>query len=163
MPLNKETKPNHLYKRVSMLEWVMKILEFTHIFYYLWSSPRINHKSLMHIVAVPSMIPKISGLEKRCVNRDVRQQNVLHTSLENCYKHTNYPSKGINSTSLLETKLLLQDKIYSNVPLQSIMKWSEVKLARVSKATTQRCRGGRYSFPWIAPLYPWYVPYIAEC
>ena len=23
-----------------------------------------------------------------------------------------------------------------------------------SKATTPRCRGGRYSFPWIAPLYP---------
>ena len=20
-----------------------------------------------------------------------------------------------------------------------------------------------YTFPWIAPLYPWYVPYIAEC
>ena len=32
-----------------------------------------------------------------------------------------------------------------------------------SIATTPRCRGGRYSFPWIAPLYPWYVPYNAEC
>ena len=32
-----------------------------------------------------------------------------------------------------------------------------------SIATTPRCRRGRYSFPWIAPLYPWYVPYIAEC
>ena len=30
-------------------------------------------------------------------------------------------------------------------------------------ATTPRCRGGRYSFPSIAPLYPRYVPYIAEC
>ena len=30
-------------------------------------------------------------------------------------------------------------------------------------ATTLRFRGGRYSFPWIAPLYTWYVPYIAEC
>ena len=27
-----------------------------------------------------------------------------------------------------------------------------------SIATTLRCRGGRYSFPWIAPIYPWYVP-----
>ena len=35
--------------------------------------------------------------------------------------------------------------------------------ALFSIATTLRCRGGRYSFPWIAPLYPWYVPYIAEC
>ena len=32
-----------------------------------------------------------------------------------------------------------------------------------SIATTPRCRGWGYSFPWIAPLYPWYVPYIAEC
>ena len=29
--------------------------------------------------------------------------------------------------------------------------------------TTSRCRGGRYSFPWIAPIYPWYIPYITEC
>ena len=35
--------------------------------------------------------------------------------------------------------------------------------APFSIATTQRCRGGRNSFPWIAPLYPWYIPYIAEC
>ena len=32
-----------------------------------------------------------------------------------------------------------------------------------SIATTPRCRGGRYSFPWIAPFYPWYVPINAEC
>ena len=35
--------------------------------------------------------------------------------------------------------------------------------APFSIATTLRCEEGRYSFPWIAPLYPWYVPYIAEC
>ena len=35
--------------------------------------------------------------------------------------------------------------------------------APLSIDATPRCRGGRYSFPWIAPLYPWYVPYIAEC
>ena len=35
--------------------------------------------------------------------------------------------------------------------------------ASFSIATTQMCRVGRYSFPWIAPLYPWYVLYIAEC
>ena len=26
--------------------------------------------------------------------------------------------------------------------------------APFSIATTPRCRGGRYSFPWISPLYP---------
>ena len=49
---------------------------------------------------------------------------------------------------------------------------NKVKLATVveddqkapfSIATTPRCRGGFYSFPWSAPLNPWYVSYIAEC
>ena len=35
--------------------------------------------------------------------------------------------------------------------------------ALFSIATTLRCRGGQYSIPWIAPLYPWYLPYNAEC
>ena len=30
-------------------------------------------------------------------------------------------------------------------------------------ATRPSCREGRYYFPWIGPLYPWCVPYIAEC
>ena len=33
--------------------------------------------------------------------------------------------------------------------------------ASFSIATTQK--GGGYSFPVIALLYPWYIPYIAEC
>ena len=35
--------------------------------------------------------------------------------------------------------------------------------APFSIATTRRCRGVCYSFPWIAPLYLWYGLYIAEC
>ena len=35
--------------------------------------------------------------------------------------------------------------------------------APFSIATTPRCRGGRYSFSWIALLYPWSIPYNAEC
>ena len=34
--------------------------------------------------------------------------------------------------------------------------------APFSIATALKCRGGCYSFPWIALLYPWYVPYIAD-
>ena len=50
--------------------------------------------------------------------------------------------------------------------------WYELLLAMIvesdqgapfSEATTPRRREGRYSFPWIAPLYSWYVPYNAEC
>ena len=35
--------------------------------------------------------------------------------------------------------------------------------APFSIATTPMCRRGRHAIPCIAPLYPWYVPYIAEC
>ena len=35
--------------------------------------------------------------------------------------------------------------------------------ASFSIATTLRCRGGRYSFPWIASFYPPYAPVIAVC
>ena len=35
--------------------------------------------------------------------------------------------------------------------------------APFSIATTLKFRGGHYSFPWIAPLYPWYVLYIDVC
>ena len=50
-----------------------------------------------------------------------------------------------------------------------LMKWSCLPLVKgdpkapFSTATTPRYRGGRYSFPWIAPLYPWYIPINAEC
>ena len=35
--------------------------------------------------------------------------------------------------------------------------------APFSLATTPRWKGGRYSIPWIAPLYSWSLPYNAEC
>ena len=40
---------------------------------------------------------------------------------------------------------------------------SSVKLATLfSIATTPRSWGGRNSFPWITPLYPWSLPYNAR-
>ena len=35
--------------------------------------------------------------------------------------------------------------------------------APFSIATTLRWREGHYSIPWIAPPYPWSLPYNAEC
>ena len=34
--------------------------------------------------------------------------------------------------------------------------------APFSIAATPRCRGERYSFPWIVPFYSWFVLYNAE-
>ena len=62
--------------------------------------------------------------------------------------------------------------IMSNILHIILVVISKVKLATIvegdpkapfSIATTPRWRGGRYSIPWIAPLYPWTVPYNAEC
>ena len=61
-------------------------------------------------------------------------------------------------------------KIFKHIYLCYIGK--KVKLATIvegdpkapfSTAITPRCRWECYSFPWIAPLYPWYVPYNSEC
>ena len=59
------------------------------------------------------------------------------------------------------TGLRLYIYIYSIVKLATVVEGDQK--APFSKATTPRCREGHYSFPWIAPLYPWYVPYFAEC
>ena len=34
--------------------------------------------------------------------------------------------------------------------------------APFSITTTPSCSGGHYSFLWIAPFYPWYVPNITK-
>ena len=56
---------------------------------------------------------------------------------------------------------LLTIRIYSKYKLATIVEGDPK--APFSIATTPRCRGGRYSIPRIAPLYPWTVPYNAEC
>ena len=41
--------------------------------------------------------------------------------------------------------------------------WLRATRRLFSIAIKPRCRGGCNSFPWIAPLYLWYVPNNAEC
>ena len=50
---------------------------------------------------------------------------------------------------------------YKKVKLATVVEGDQK--APFSIATTPRCRGGRYYFPWIAQLYPSFVPCIAEC
>ena len=51
--------------------------------------------------------------------------------------------------------------IYRLVKLAIVVKGDPK--APFSTATTLRCRPGRYSFPGITLLYPWYAPYNSEC
>ena len=48
-----------------------------------------------------------------------------------------------------------------NIKLATVVEGDQK--APFSITTTPMCRGGCYSFPRIPPLYPLYVPYIAEC
>ena len=58
-------------------------------------------------------------------------------------------------------------RIYLSVSVMEIKKLVTVvegdPIDPFSIATTPRCRRRRCSFPWIDPLYPWYVPYNTEC
>ena len=67
---------------------------------------------------------------------------------------------------------ILEDSKKGICPRRHIEQISKVRLVTVveddpkapfSIATTPRCREESYSFPWIAPLYLWSLPYIAEC
>ena len=58
--------------------------------------------------------------------------------------------------------LLIAPCVCVCVNINNISKSKGDRKASFSIATTPKCREGRYSFHWIAPLYPWYVPYIAE-
>ena len=72
------------------------------------------------------------------------------------------------ASAVMFSMLFERDKIKSSESDQIF----KVKLATLveglpkvpfSIAYTLRCRVGRYFIPWIAPLYPWSLPYNAEC
>ena len=67
----------------------------------------------------------------------------------------------IIETHLKANAIIFNGKDVLKVKLATIVEGDPK--APFSIATTPKCRGGHYSFPWISPLYPRYVPYIAEC
>ena len=56
---------------------------------------------------------------------------------------------------------MLQKHAYIVINLATVVEGDPK--APFSIATAQRCKGGHYSFPRINPLYPWSVPYNADC
>ena len=74
-----------------------------------------------------------------------------------CAPFLSLPHNGFKYTSLI---------IFDTYVKEDETNWIKVEgdqKAPFSIAATSISRGGRYTFPLIAPLYPWYVPYIAEC
>ena len=70
-----------------------------------------------------------------------------YPSAEMQSEYSTAPADWANKVSIVKLVTLVED--YSKAPF--------------SIATTPRCKGGRYSFPWIALLYPSSLSYNAEC
>ena len=72
------------------------------------------------------------------------------------------PCGLFNAKSSLSLSLYIYIYIYILLYISRLTVVDNSLKAPLSIATTLRCRGGHYSFPWIAPLYSWSVPYNAE-
>ena len=90
------------------------------------------------------------------INRLHLCRGVRHSPARNDYPRYNTKQSDDEAPVMLELW-----GIRSKVKLATVVEGDQKTLFSI--ATTPRCRGGRYSFPRIAPLNPWYVPYIAEC
>ena len=102
---------------------------------------------------------------KKCVN-ELYTFNIYvwqHLALNNPQVLVCHKPKQTNKKQLFKYKYIIANyklTSYSKVKLVIIVEGDQK--APFSIATTPKCRRGRYSFPWFAPLYPRYVPYIAE-
>ena len=87
---------------------------------------------------------------KECLSKKNQSIRLKHWGVDCCQNKPLYCMKWI------------KDFTYMRISKLATVVESNQK-ASFSITTTPRCKGGYYSFPWISPLYPWYVPYIAEC
>ena len=100
---------------------------------------------------------------------DLRRFAVTQPPVENPTAYTNVKNSQMSKMIII----IISDLRPNNCPLNENINMKSCKLlatvvegypkASFSIAATLRCRGGRYSFPWNAPLYTWNVPYNAEC
>ena len=127
----------------------------------------------------------IAWMQFELTHSDVMVQHVSHyetstspayiwlTLLMNIYflwnSGVNVYAQWISYTSTMQkiSKFLLYNSyIYIYIYIVKVKLGTVVEgnlKAPFSMATTPRCRGEYYSFPWIFPLYSWYVTYDAEC
>ena len=100
------------------------------------------------------------------------------------WNHTNSPVKKVSGATLSKEghAVTMFGNMKGPITVGFLEKWATVKCfllptpnaskskisnlswewpkAPFSIATTPRCRGECYTSHWIAPLYPWYVPFI---
>ena len=73
----------------------------------------------------------------------------LFNETNHLFAHSYIKELSLSNGVILPTDITLTGK---KVKLATIVEGDPK--APFSIATTPRCRGGRYSIPWIAPLYP---------
>ena len=119
------------------------------------------------------ILTKCNGWDSQQENhKNPRRQHTLIIWVPQCSFLLKSFSPNLWITSPWKNSFLLSMRLYRKIINNGLTLYiyKLVKLATViegdqkapfSIATTPRCRGRHYSFPWIAPLYP--LPYIAEC
>ena len=78
-----------------------------------------------------------------------------------CEVETHFERCPTNLKSVLHLELFLKKPRVYIVKLSTLVEGDPK--APFSIATTPRYKGGCYTFLWIAPLYPWSLPYNVEC
>ena len=135
----------HAYStfRFISFEWRYTFFSFKNVFYFTFIKSFWNwinvclHSYFLKIFICPQLI-------------NFQQQTHINSSLGDV---------KTNSFSLSRSEKLIQR--FFALLLATLVEGDP--MPHLSIATTPMCWGGRYSFPWIAPLYPWSLPYNAEC
>ena len=75
-----------------------------------------------------------------------------------------WPGIEPRSPELLANTLIIRLMSQLNICMYKYMNIGNSWVKKIVPQMQVRIKlRGWYSFPWIAPLYPWYVPYIAAC
>ena len=93
------------------------------------------------------MIIHFVFVKGHCVSMSISKRKYIYVLIYKC----NIAEQSAEGNVMLVIKV--------KVKLVTIVKGDSK--APFSIATTPRCRGKHKTFPCIAPLYPWYIPYNA--
>ena len=159
----------HIYTHPYIFRLHMYIYIYIYIYRLNRSDKRNKNISLSYLLIFNRFQLVSSSGEQFCGEMFIRPFKLLEKFLNKLiYKKTSNGKSGSN----YKICWLIYQFYIPYVLIWVIYNICKVKLATIvegdpkapfSIATTPRCRGGRYSIPRIAPLYPWTVPYNAEC
>ena len=79
---------------------------------------------------------------------------------ENIHKRAH----SVQNSKAIRTCLARKSTLYSGSKILPVKRWFKIRFSYINNIKMYNIfREGRYSIPSIAPLYPWFSPYCAEC